>query len=237
MLFHGYERITVPGATYEDTEIFLQESEKGEITGFLRCDREGAFPNPGCTLVENGRYFTMDSSFNRSQMHLIEKIRNRARLYGLPDLAYRGEISMPSLTQEQMDRLGALSATSRRAAEFCQGSPRSSLFARLMRGKTTLAFRLHEALSTNTILPCISYRNVIGKCRERRAASGCRAIGRSRPRTGSIGRARGQGGKRAAWQWEWWNVMGNETGALHRSHATATPLVVKRRSDNGADGP
>ncbi len=29
---------------------------------------------------------------------------------------------------------------------------------------------------------------------------------------------------------------GDETGALHRSYATATPPVVKRRSDNGTDG-
>jgi len=81
VFFHGYQLITVPGATEKDTEIFLQESEDGEITGFLRCDREGAYPNPGCTLEESSRHFGMSIRFNRSRMHLIKEIRNHARAF------------------------------------------------------------------------------------------------------------------------------------------------------------
>jgi hypothetical protein len=81
VFFHGYERIAVPGATDKDTEISLQESENAAITGFLRCDLEGTFPNPGCTLHENSPSFTLQFRFRRNQMHLIEKIRNHARAF------------------------------------------------------------------------------------------------------------------------------------------------------------
>lgn len=79
--FHGFDQVNVLDAqerTSSRFDSYIRVNEKGDVISYMRCNKIGSVLVPHCTIYERTNNFIIDYGYLRSEMYLIDTIRQNA---------------------------------------------------------------------------------------------------------------------------------------------------------------